>query len=220
RPARVCNGNGGNRRSGSPPRSLLGRGGPALSGASRPHIAPTGPNEDCHMNELKIEDRTIGPNAPPCVIAELGVNHDGSVQRALELVTAAAGCGADAVKLQIFRATILLHASAGLAEYQKNTRAESPIDLLRKFELPADDVRRVVQRIRELKMIPLATPFSPADVEMVEQLRIPAIKIASPDLVNRPLLERAAATRKPLLISTGGATIEEVETTVGWLNQW
>lgn len=173
------------------------------------------------MSDLQIEDRMIGPDQAPWVVAELGVNHDGSVQRALELVTAAAGCGADAVKLQIFRATILLHASAGLAEYQKQkTRADSPIDLLRKYELSGEDTRRVVQRIRELKMVPLATPFSPADVETVEVLRLPAIKIASPDLVNRPLLERAASTRKPLVVSTGGATIEEVETTVGWLKEW
>jgi sialic acid synthase SpsE len=69
-------------------------------------------------------------------------------------------------------------------------------------------------------MIPLATPFSLSDVQVVEQLRLPAVKIASPDLVNRPLLERAAALGKPLLVSTGGATLEEVATTVSWLREW
>ena len=173
------------------------------------------------MSAIQIEDRIIAAAQPAFVIAEIGVNHDGSVQRALELVTAAAGCGADAVKIQIFRANALMHASATFAEYQKDrAKAENPIDMLRRYELATDDLKRVVQRTRELKMVPLATPFSPADMEIIEALRLPAIKIASPDLVNRPLLERAASTRKPLLISTGAASMEEVQTTAKWLAEW
>jgi len=174
------------------------------------------------MTELMIEGRAMGPGQTPWIIAELGVNHDGSVQRALELVAAAAGCGADAVKLQIFRANALMHASATFAEYQKQRAAasDSPMDMLRRYQLSAEDAKRVVGRIRELKMVPLATPFSGLDVDLIDSLRLPAIKIASPDLVNRPLLERAVASHKPLLVSTGGATIEEVETTVGWLREW
>ncbi|HSZ57359.1 MAG TPA: N-acetylneuraminate synthase family protein [Tepidisphaeraceae bacterium] len=173
------------------------------------------------MTQITIDGRTLGNDQEPWVIAEMGVNHDGSLQRALEIVAVAAACGADAVKLQIFRANALMHVSASFAPYQKKTAdAATPADMLRKYELPADDIRRIVQRIRELKMVPLATPFSPADIEIIESLRLPAIKIASPDLVNLPLLELAAATRKPLLISTGAATLEEVETTVGWLRKW
>jgi len=172
------------------------------------------------MTSFKIDQRDVGDGCTPFVIAEIGVNHDGSVHRALQLVAAAAGAGADAVKLQIFRANSLLHASASLAEYQKGTDAVTPADLLRKYELPTEDIRRVVTRIRELNMIPLATPFSPGDLEIIEAMRLPAIKIASPDIVNRPLLEVAAATRKPLLISTGAATLEEIRTTVQWLDEW
>lgn len=173
------------------------------------------------MNEFSIEGRQIGPGHAPWIIAELGVNHDGSVQKALDLVQVAAACGADAVKLQIFRVNTLLHPSAQLAGYQTDrVKVDSPADLLRKYEMSLEDTRRVVQRIRELKMVPLATPFSPSDLEAVESLRLPAIKIASPDLVNLPLLEIAAATRKPLLISTGAATMDEVETTVDWLRHW
>ena len=173
------------------------------------------------MTNIQIDSRVLGPGSPVMAIAELGVNHDGSVQRALDLVNIAAACGADAVKLQIFRANVLMHASSLFAEYQKQrTKVESPIDMLRRYELSSDDLRRIVQRIRELKMVALATPFSPSDVEVIEGLRLPAVKIASPDAVNRPLLERAVATRKPLLISVGGATMEELETTVGWLHKW
>jgi N,N'-diacetyllegionaminate synthase len=173
------------------------------------------------MTEFQVGDRIVGPSQPPLVIAEIGVNHDGSLQRALELVAAAHGSGADAVKLQFFRAQTLLHSSAALAGYQEGkTSAQNPFDLLKKYELPSDEIRRVVQRIRELKMIPIATPFSPSDMELVESQRLPAIKIASPDLVNRPLLERAASLKKPLIVSTGAATLDEIATTIGWLRNW
>lgn len=173
------------------------------------------------MSGFQIGNRPLGLGHKALVIAELGVNHDGSVQRALDLVAAAAACGADAVKVQVFRAVNLMHASSSLAEYQKQrVKAENPIDMLRKYELPAADLRRVVQRVRELNMIPLATPFSLPDLELLEGLRLPAIKIASPDLVNRPLLEGALSLRVPLLISTGAATMDEVYTSVSWLHEW
>lgn len=173
------------------------------------------------MTPLRIADRLIGPAEPVMVIAEIGVNHDGSVQRAIELVEIAGGCGADAVKLQIFRTQALMHASSAFAQYQKDrVGADSPIDMLRKYELSDAEIERVVSRIRGLKMVPLATPFSADDVNTIEALDLPAIKIASPDLVNRPLLERAAATEKPLLISTGAATINEVQTTASWMFEW
>lgn len=173
------------------------------------------------MSDLNIDGRLLGPGRPTFVIAEIGVNHDGSVRKAQELVTIAAHAGADAVKLQLFKATVLMHPSAGFAEYQKDrVKAGNPIDMLRQYELPTEDVRRVVQAVREKGMVPLATPFSPADVETVATLGLPAVKIASPDLVNRPLLARAAALGRPMLVSTGAATIDEVERTVGWLRKW
>ena len=168
-----------------------------------------------------IDGRAVGPGRPTLVVAEIGVNHDGSVNKALDLVRFAAAAGADAVKLQVFRATALLHASCQLAEYQKQQAAGAePIDLLRKYELSSEDVARVAKAIRDQKMIPLATPFSPSDLDVIDRLRLPAVKIASPDVVNRPLLAAAVRLGKPLLVSTGAATMEEVETTVGWLREW
>jgi N-acetylneuraminate synthase/N,N'-diacetyllegionaminate synthase len=167
---------------------------------------------------MQLENRMVGSAQAALVVAELGVNHDGSLARAMELVQHAAECGADAVKLQIFRAAALMHSSAGFADYQKlGTTVQTPIDMLRKYELSTEDTGKVIARVRELKMIPLATPFSPPDLELIDAFKLPAIKIASPDLVNRPLIEQAAALGKPLLISTGAATMEEVETAAGWL---
>ena len=167
---------------------------------------------------FSIDGRPIGPGQPTFVIAEIGVNHDGSLQKALELVRVAANCGASAVKLQIFRATTLLHSSASLAAYQReHTRETTPLDMLRKYELPTEDLRKIVKAIRDLKLVPLASVFSPPDVETAEALRLPAIKIASPDIVNRVLLNRAAQSGKTLLLSTGAAEMNEIETTVQWL---
>lgn len=168
---------------------------------------------------MRIENTSIDTGARTFVIAEIGVNHDGSLRRALELVDLAAAGGADAVKLQLFRADQLMNGAAAFAGYQKErVDAASPADMLRQYELSADDTQRVVDAIRARGLVPIATPFSLADIATVEALDLPAVKIASPDVVNRPLLMRAAKTRRPLLVSTGAATIDEVNTAVEWLN--
>jgi len=153
------------------------------------------------------------------VIAEIGVNHDGSLRRALELVDLAVAGGADAVKLQLFRADQLMNNAAQFASYQVGrVDATSPADMLRQYELSTDDTLRIVEAIRSRGLLPIATPFSLADINTVEAMELPAIKIASPDVVNRPLLMRAAKTKRPLLVSTGAATIDEVATCVEWLH--
>jgi sialic acid synthase SpsE len=157
----------------------------------------------------------------PFIIAEIGVNHDGSVDRALELVGIARRCGADAVKLQVFRAARLMNPAATFADYQKDRVADAnPIAMLERYELPETDMARVVAAIAAAGMTPLATPFSLEDVSTIQRLDLPLIKIASPDLVNYVLLGAAAQLRKPLLLSTGAATLDEVTESVAWLKHW
>lgn len=173
------------------------------------------------MSSLQIGHHSIGRNEPTFVIAEIGVNHDGSVSRALELVQHARRGGANAIKLQLFEAGRLVHRDTPTAGYQAaNCGATDQTELLRKYELSVDDVERVIDASRVAGVTPIATPFSREDVFVIEQLGLPAIKIASPDLVNKPLLERCAASKRPMLISTGAATIEEIELCVEWLNAW
>ena len=167
--------------------------------------------------KMQIGNLSIGRGRQTVVIAEIGVNHDGSVERALRLVDIARECGADAIKLQIFRAEQLMHPSAGFAEYQRDRVADrDPIEMLRRYELSDDDIARIVERARSLDLLPIATPFSMEDVSLIEKLHLPAIKIASPDIVNRPLIRRALHAKKPLLISTGAATIGEVDRCLQW----
>lgn len=165
---------------------------------------------------MKIANREIAVNGRTFVIAEIGVNHDGSMAVALDLVRAAAGAGADAVKLQLFAADRLLHASAAFADYQRGSAAD-PAAMLRQYELSADDAATIVAAIRAAGLVPLATPFSPADVETVRDLQLPAVKIASPDLANPVLLEAAASLGVPMLVSTGASTADEVRRAAGWL---
>lgn len=155
------------------------------------------------------------------VIAEIGVNHDGLLERAMELVDIAADCGADAVKLQLFTAANLVHSACRLAGYQKERcGGVDPADMLRTYELSPEAVGRLAEHIRSRGLMPLATPFSIPDVETIAALDLPAIKIASPDLVNRPLLRACAKTGRPLIVSTGAASMNEVAATVRWLRGW
>ena len=173
------------------------------------------------MNDFQIAHHQIGSGHSTFVVAELGVNHDGSVARALELVQHARRSGANAIKLQLFNADRLVHRNTPTASYQTvNCGATDQADLVRQYELSVEDVERIIDASRVTGITAIATPFSREDVFVIEQLGLPAIKIASPDLVNKPLLERCAATKKPMLISTGAATIQEIELCVEWLRGW
>ncbi|MFP4222609.1 MAG: N-acetylneuraminate synthase family protein [Phycisphaeraceae bacterium] len=141
---------------------------------------------------------------PPRVllIAEIGVNHDGRLDRALELTRAAAEAGADAVKFQWFNPGRLLSNQARLAEYQK-AAADDPREMLAKLALSADDFATLRQAAREAGVLFIVTPFSPADVDELAPLGPDLVKIASPDAVNPLLLRGAATLGVPMLISTG-----------------
>ncbi len=170
-------------------------------------------------NDLSIDGVLIGANQRTMVIAEIGVNHDGRLDRALRLVESAWEAGADAVKLQLFKASRLVHATARLASYQKSAGATTPTELLRRYELSDDELQTVVETIRQTGMIPLATPFSPEDVLRVNDLGLPAVKLASPDLANDLLLDEAATLNLPMLLSTGAAREDEIDRAVGRLQK-
>src|SRR4051794_29137763 len=105
---------------------------------------------------MHINDREIAADSRTFVIAEIGVNHDGQFSRALQLVDAAAACGADAVKLQVFRAGALMHRSARLAEYQKGTAAD-PTEMLKRYELAMEDMLKIIAYARQKQLLAIAT---------------------------------------------------------------
>ena len=168
---------------------------------------------------MRIGDRVIGPGHPPYVIAELGVNHDGGRDRALQLVEAAHRAGADAVKLQWFEADRLLSRVARLARYQTAGGANDAFELLHGLELDAGVIAEAARRAAQMGLHTIATVFSVDHVEPAVQCGLDAFKTASPDIVNRPLIEALASTGRPLLVSTGAATMAEVEAVSAWLGK-
>lgn len=162
---------------------------------------------------MKIGKREIGLSHPPYIIAEIGVNHDGEVARAMELTDAAAAAGADAVKLQFFETDRLLSGAAKLAAYQKAAGETDPVAMLRRLELTIDEMSLVVERAHALGVHAIVTVFSTELVEQAETLAWDAYKTASPDLVNYPLIRRLIETGRPLIISTGAAEWVEVQHT-------
>jgi sialic acid synthase SpsE/CMP-N-acetylneuraminic acid synthetase len=158
--------------------------------------------------EFMIRGRRVHKDEPVYVIAEIGVNHDGQVDRALELVEAAKRADADAVKLQLFRAELLLSDDAELAAYQQ-ANADDPYAMLNALQLTVEEMLAVRERAHELGLGFIVTPFSLENFDDMQRLDPDAVKIASPDCVNGPLIERMYALGKPMIISTGAATMSE-----------
>lgn len=167
---------------------------------------------------IEIGKRTVGAMVKPYVIAELGVNHDGDVAKALALTALAHEAGADAVKLQLFEAKRLMSRASVLAAYQAQAGETNPIEMLSRLELSLSEMAKVVQLAHRLGMHALVSVFSVELVEVAEQLPWDGYKTASPDIINKPLLEALAATGKPLIVSTGASTLDEVVRAAQWLS--
>jgi N-acetylneuraminate synthase len=153
------------------------------------------------------------------IIAEAGVNHNGSLDLARKLVDVAAEAGADAVKFQTFRAEALASAAAEKAAYQQaTTGGGSQVDMLRALEMAPADYQALRTHCQERGITFLSTPFDEQSVDLlVEGLQVPRIKVPSGEITNGPLLLHIAQTALPVILSTGMATLGEVEDALGVL---
>lgn len=147
------------------------------------------------------------------MIAEIGINHDGSLEQALKLIDAAADSGADAVKFQTFRADRLM-VSSGDRLAQQGDGGESAYQMFRRLELSWEDHRRLKGCADSRGVLFLSTPFDEESADFLDVLGVPAFKIASSDLTHLPLLRHLARKGKPLLLSTGMSYLLEVEEAV------
>ncbi|MCI8210377.1 N-acetylneuraminate synthase [Pseudomonas sp. S25] len=147
------------------------------------------------------------------IIAEAGVNHNGDRERAFELVDIAADAGADAVKFQTFDARKLASVKAPKAGYQKRTtdQSESQLEMLKKLELPREWHRDLLIHANKRGIDFLSTAFDGDSLDFLATLKIPLFKVPSGELTNGPLLWKFARTGLPLVLSTGMATLSEVE---------
>ena len=152
------------------------------------------------------------------LIAEAGVNHNGQLDLALQLVDAARQAGADAVKFQTFRAEDLALPGTATAAYQQGATGETDqFAMLRKLELSAEQHRIIATHCERVGIEFMSTPFSEDAVDLLTSLGVRRLKLSSGEIVNRPLLVKAAATGLPLILSTGMATLAEVRQAVGWV---
>ena len=161
---------------------------------------------------LEIAGRRIGAAAPVFAIAEIGLNHGGSLDRALAMVDAAAAAGASAIKLQTIAADRLVRPQAPAPAHVK---AASLRDFFRTFELTWEGHRAVASRARRLGLAVMTTPFFEEAVPVLESLGFDAFKIASGDLTYDGLIAAAAGTGAPLVVSTGMANLDEVRHALG-----
>jgi len=165
---------------------------------------------------IKIAGRPVGPGHPCLIIAEAGVNHNGDMELAIQLVRAAVAAGADAVKFQSYKTDLLVTPDAAKADYQKRTTdaSESQYQMLQRLELSPEMHRRLIDLCEEQGIIFLSSPFDHASVELLNELQIPAFKIPSGEITNLPLLAQVAEKGRPMIVSTGMAHLGEVETAV------
>jgi N,N'-diacetyllegionaminate synthase len=164
---------------------------------------------------VEIAGRPVGSGQPPLVIAEAGVNHNGSVEHAHRLVDAAAHSGADAVKFQTFSAAAVIRPGTPQAAYQsERAPAASQLEMAERLELPSDAWPALRDAAAGRGILFLSTPFDLASVRLLAAIGVPAVKISSGDATNLVLLRAVAATGLPILLSTGMASWEELDASV------
>jgi len=170
-------------------------------------------------NVIRVRNREIGPECPPFIVAEMSGNHNQSLDRALEIVEAAARSGAHALKMQTYTAdtmTLDLNEREFLIRDPDSLwKGTSLYELYQKAHTPWDWHKPIFERCSKLGMICFSTPFDETAVEFLETLGTPCYKIASFEITDIPLIRKAAATGKPMILSTGMATVSELDEAVG-----
>ena len=163
--------------------------------------------------EIKINDIKIGYENSTFIIAEAGVNHNGDMELAKKLIDLASDAGANAVKFQTFKAEHLILPKVDKAPYQKLTteKTETQMEMLKKLEVSKSQNIELSNYCKKKNIIFLTTPFDEFSLSKLDDLNLPAYKIASTDITNLPFLKKVARKRKPIFLSTGMSYLSEIE---------
>ena len=165
---------------------------------------------------MQLSDYKLGGESV-FVIAEIGNNHNGSVELALEMVNAAHEAGANCVKFQM-RNMFSVYRKKSLSKQGEDLGTEYVLDLLERFQLSQHEHKQVAEYCDQKGILYMCTPWDSESVVALEALAVQAYKVASADLTNLPLIERLIATKKPLILSTGMSSVEEIQITTNFLN--
>lgn len=167
------------------------------------------------MKDIKIGSRHIGSGHNPFIIAEMSGNHNQSLDRALELVDAAASAGAHALKLQTYTADTITMEGVYSIQDQNSLWANKQLhELYTLAYTPWEWHQKIFQRANERGMLAFSSPFDESAVDFLETLNVPAYKIASFENTHHPLLRKVAQTGKPVILSTGVSTISDIDESV------
>lgn len=175
-------------------------------------VAPDDKHKQAHADVWFMKlDNILAGDANSCFIAEAGINHNGDIDMAEDMVRAAADAGADAVKFQTFSADRLVTRTAETAAYQQESgESEVQYEMLQRYEMDRDAHERLQAVCRERDVTFLSTPFDAQSADMLADIGVPAFKIGSGELDNHPLLEHVAGFGRPMIVSTGMGTMDEV----------
>ena len=167
---------------------------------------------------MKIGKKNVGLESKPFVIAEMSGNHNGSLKKALDIVEAVAQSGADALKIQTYTAeTLTLELDEGdffISDKDNLWSGSSLYELYEKAHTPWEWHEKIIEKANELGLICFSSPFDETAVDFLENLNVPAYKIASFENSHIPLIQKVGATGKPVIISTGMATLAQISDTV------
>lgn len=155
------------------------------------------------------------------IIAEAGVNHNGSIDMAKKLIDTAVNAGADAVKFQTFKAGRLVTGTAAKARYQiENMGTDEPqLEMLKRLELSPEMHKRLISYCKKKNIIFMSTPFDEESADMLHDLGMTMFKIPSGEITNKPLIQHIAEKNKPIILSTGMSYLGEVEKAIIWINE-
>jgi len=175
--------------------------------------------ESTNENVIKIANTDIGYSSPCYIIAEIGVNHNGKLSLAKNLIDVAVDAGANAVKFQK-RDLVSLYRKEALEDPNLESQGfEILLAELKEVELSKNDYAEIVNYCKEKKITFLCTPWDIPSVDFLEQFDVPAYKIASGDITNLPLIHYISKIKKPIIISTGMSTLDEIEKTVNFVKK-
>ncbi len=170
--------------------------------------------------DFKIGMKQISDNSPAFIIAEAGINHNGDLQLAKQLINKASEAGVDAVKFQTFIAEEVVTNDARTATYQKDiTGTEKQIDLIKTFELPLEVFEELSIYTTKKGLIFLSTPFDLHSVDFLAKIAVPAFKIPSGEIINPLILKKVSKYQIPIILSTGMATLGEIEGALRYIRQ-
>ncbi|MCP1143749.1 pseudaminic acid synthase [Lysinibacillus endophyticus] len=167
------------------------------------------------MSQIKVGQFKIGPLNRPFIIAEMSGNHNQSLERALEIVEAAAKAGAHALKIQTYTADTMTlnieNPEFNISDDDSLWKGQNLYQLYQQAYTPWEWHKRIFDRAKKLGMIAFSTPFDETAVDFLEELDVPLYKIASFENTDLPLIKKVAATGKPMIVSTGMATLAELD---------